>query len=117
MIDEGCSTSWSLATIVKDLTKYVKMCAAIDVDTDNICEVYKVDEDYNYLHVYLQCINPDIKSYIHRRISERRYESLEYEAEREKEGGYVDKDGIYVYTPDEIAYREHMSEFHGWNPR
>lgn len=91
----------TLKGIINSLTWYVKTLNTIDDKTDDICEVWKVEEDYNYLRVYLQCIHPGITSYLNRPC---------------KSSGKPCKGSDAIEEHSEAWYRdrEHWSEFHGF---
>lgn len=103
--NHSCCCSWSLNSIIRDFNDYVKTLGTIDVKNDIVCEVCKVEEDYNYLRVYLQCVHPDIINYLNNLP----------EPEPSSGGSGAHKHAYYDHL-DESWYRdrEHWSEVHGF---
>lgn len=92
-----------LRYIIEGFTRYANI-DGVDVKNDeNICEVWKVEEDYNYLRVYLQCIHPGITSYLNR--------------PRPRDWSVKPckgSDAIEEHSEAWYRDREHWSEFHGF---
>lgn len=116
----GYGCSWSLKSIIRDYNDYVKTLGTIDDKNDIVCEVCKVEEDYNYLRVYLQCVHPNITNYLHERSMKLSEALKDIPTEPnwdvpEPKKPYVDHDGIEIHEDSWYENREHWSEYHGWS--